>query len=777
MADTSPGSGTSPNVQLYQVGKPLVRKDAPSKAYGNTIYAGDLSMPGMLHAKVFRADRPSARIVKVDVTKAKALPGVRCVLTAWDLPDRLVVTDIPGQTGGKTKNTAQPILAKERVRFFNEPIALVAADTEEIAAAACRLIEIEYAPLQGVFDPAEALKPGAPHVDGDANTIAAYKIRKGDVARGFAEADIIVENSFRTQVQEQAFLEPEAGLAWVDDKDVVNIKVSTQVIEHFRAVADALGIPHNRVHIEAMYVGGGFGGKEGLTIEIMLALLAYNTRKPVRLILTREESFVNHGNRHPFVFHYKSGVKRDGKITAMEVSMTADSGAYSKLSPYVLLYATVGAPGPYRVDNLKVDSVVAATNNLSTCAFRGFGTMQACVAYEGQMDEIARRLGLSPFELRRRNFIRTGDKNATGQVIESAVWSEQCAIQALEALGPRPDSSDVVKIGRGLACYQQSYGRIRWFKDSSEAWVGIEVDGTVVVRCGVTDIGAGQSSSLAQIAAEVLGVPMEKVVTYFGDSALNPLAGTSSASRALYMTGNATKMAASRVRENLLEWAARHFGVEPSALQLAHFRVFVEADPSRGMAIDELVRKCAADGVHRHHLAMFRAPTSEGLDPETGQGEVFPDFTYGAHACEVAVDIETGEVSVLKSIGAHDVGQSLNPQSVAGQIEGSALMGQGFALCEEIVQRDGVLLTPSLSEYLIPTSEDVPEIKAIVLESRSGLGPFGSKGMGEPAFAPVAASIANAVADAIGVRIFELPITPERVIKALAAKNAAAKRH
>lgn len=763
----------SPNVQLRQVGKPLVRKDAPNKAFGNTLYAGDLSMPGMLHAKVKRSDRASARIVKIDASKARALEGVRSVITAAELPDRLIVTDIPGQTGGKTKNTAQPILAKDRVRFFNEPIALIAADTEEIAAAARDLIEVTYGPLAGVYDPAEALKPGAPHVDGDANSVAAYKIRKGDVERGFAEADVIVENSFRTQVQEQAFLEPEAGLAWVDDKDVVNIKVSTQVVEHYRAVADALGVPHNRVHIEAMYVGGGFGGKEGLTIEMMLALLATTTRRPVKLVLTREESFVNHGNRHPFTLHYRSGVKKDGKITAMEVRMVADSGAYSKLSPYVLLYATVGAPGPYRVDNLKVDSVVAATNNLSTCAFRGFGTMQACCAYEGQMDEIAKRLGLSPLELRRRNFIRTGDRNATGQKIESAVWSEQCAVAALEALGKPAKGSDVVKIGRGLACYQQSYGRIRWFKDSSEAWVGIEVDGTVTVRCAVTDIGAGQSSSLAQIAAEVLGVPMEKVVTYFGDSTLNPLAGTSSASRALYMTGNATKMAATRVRENILEWAAKHFKVKPADLDLADFKVFVAANPSRSMPIDELVKKCAADGVHRHHLAMFKAPTSEGLDPETGQGEVFPDFTYGAHAAEVAIDTETGEVTVLKSIGAHDVGQSLNPQSVAGQIEGSALMGQGFALCEEIVQRDGVLLTPSFSEYLIPTSEDVPDIRAIVLESRSGLGPFGSKGMGEPAFAPVAASIANAVADALGVRIFELPITPERVIEAVQRRAAA----
>lgn len=771
MNDILSGRTFSPNVQLRQVGKPLVRKDAPNKAYGNTIYAGDLMMPGMLHAKVLRADRPSARLVRVDVEKARRLPGVRCVLTAADLPARLVVTDIPGQTGGKTKNTAQPILAKDRVRFYGEPIALIAAETEEIAAEARDLIEVEYAELPGVFDRFAALKPDAPVVDGERNVVAKYKIRKGDVERGFAEADIIVENTYTTQVQEQAFLEPEAGIAWVDDKDVVNIKVSTQVVEHFRAVADALGIPHNRVHIEAMYVGGGFGGKEGLTIEMMLALLATSTRKPVRLVLTREESFVNHGNRHPFSLRHRTGVRKDGTIAAMEVELTADSGAYSKLSPYVLLYATVGAPGPYRVDNLKVDSVVAATNNLSTCAFRGFGTMQACVAYEQQMDEIACRLNLDPLEVRRRNFIRTGDRNSTGQVIESAVWAEQCAREVITALGERSPDRGPVKIGRGLACYQQSYGRIRWFKDSSEAWVGIEVDGTVIVRCAVTDIGAGQSSSLAQIAAEVLGVPMERVITYFGDAALNPLAGTSSASRALYMSGNATKLAAMKVRENLLEWAGRHFGVSPDALDMGDFRVFVAGEPERGMPIDELARRSAADGVHRHHLAMFRAPTSDGLDPETGQGEVFPDFTFGAHAVEVAVDTETGEVTVLKSVGAHDVGQALNPQSVAGQIEGSALMGQGFALCEQIIMCDGVLVTPSFSEYLIPTSEDVPETKAIILESRSGLGPFGAKGMGEPAFAPVAASIANAVADAIGVRIFDLPITPERVVRALARKN------
>ena len=758
--------------KFRQVGKPLIRTDSPTKVYGTAVYAGDLTMPGMLYAAVLHSERASALLRRVDTTRAKELPGVHCVLTAEDLPaSQGVMTDMPGQTGGMTKNTKQPILAKDRVRFCGEPIALVAAESVAIAEQAIGLIDVDYQDIDGVFDPFDALAPGAPIVYGDDNVVASYKIRKGDIEKGFAEADVIVENTFTTQYQEQAFLEPEAALAWVDELEVLNIRSSTQVVEHYRAVADAIGLPHNRVRLRAEFVGGGFGGKEVMTIEVWLALLALASRRPVRLVQPRERSFLSHGPRHPFNITHRTGVTRDGKITALQISFTSDAGAYAKLSPYILLYATVGATGPYRVDNLHVDSVSAATNNLPACAFRGFGTMQANLACEGQMEEIAKTLGMDSMEVRRRNFIRTGDANATGQIIRSAVWSDQCATQALAALGKRPENSQTTRIGHGVACYQQSYGRILWMKDSSEAWVGVEMDGTVVVRSAVADIGGGQSSALAQITAEILGVPMKEVVVYFGDGAVTPLAGTSTASRALYMSGNATQMAATRVRENLLGCAARHFSVEAEELDMNDSQVFVVGDPKRSMTINDCVKLCAAEGVHRHNLAIFKAPTSEGIDPETGQGVVFPDFTYGAHAAQVAVDIETGEVRVLQSIGAHDVGQAINLRAVEGQVEGSALMGQGFALCEELILEQGKLQTRSLSEYLIPTSEDVPKIKAIILESGSGLGPFGSKGIGEPVYAPVAASIANAVTDAIGVHIFELPITPEKIVKALRRKE------
>jgi CO/xanthine dehydrogenase Mo-binding subunit len=421
-----------------------------------------------------------------------------------------------------------------------------------------------------------------------------------------------------------------------------------------------------------------------------------------------------------------------------------------------------------------IDAKAVATNNMFTSAFRGFGAVQACVAHEQQMDEVAAALAIDRMEFRRRNFLATGDKLATGFAIESAVWSDECMTRAWAALGERPPDRGPIKIGRGVAAYQQSYGRITWLHDTSEAWVGVEMDGTVVVRSGVTDIGAGQVSALCQIAAEILGVTLDDVTIYNSDSAVTPLAGTTTATRALYMTGNAVREAAQLVRERLVARAAKEFGVEPGEVDMAKSEVFVVHRPGKAMAFKDLVAVCASEGIQRSELAMFRAPFTDQIDPETGQGRVHPDYAFGAQAVEVSVDTETGEIKVLKSVGAHDVGQAINPQAVAGQIEGGTAQGQGYALSEEMIYRNGQLTTPSLSEYLIPTAMDMPEVESIILESRSGLGPFGAKGIGEPAMTPVAPAIANAVADAIGVRIFDLPITPEKVVMALRRGDASA---
>ena len=866
-------SPSRPNVRFRQVGRPLTRTDAPGKVAGRTPYAGDYTMPNMLHMRVVRADVASARLVRLDVSKARALEGVACVLTAEDLPDRTASTDIPGQVGRKRLDTGQQILVRKRVRYFGEPLALIAAETRDAADHALERVEVELEPVPGVYDPMEAMQPGAPVVTEPDNVVAERRIRKGDVEAGFAEADVIVENTFRTPFQEHAFLEPEVGLAWIDENDVVNIRVSTQVIEHFRPIADALGVPHNKVRIRGALVGGGFGGKEDLTVEVYLALLAKRTGRPVRLEYSREDSFVGHGKRHPFVLTYRTGVTRNGRITALDVRMVADSGAYVFLSPYVLLYALVAAPGPYRIDNLNVFARAVATNNMFTSAFRGFGALQACAAYEQQMDEVAKAIGLDRMELRRRNFLKTGEPMSTGFVPPSAIWTDRCAERAWAALGERAPGERAgaerglgerapgeragaerglgarapgeragaergfgerapgeragaerglgecapgeragaerglgerapgeragaerglgecapgergglaggasaegasargpIRIGRGIACYQQSYGRLTFLHDTSEAWVGVEMDGTVIVRSGVTDIGAGQVSALGQVAAEALGVTLDNVVVYNSDSAVTPLAGTTTATRALYMTGNAVKQAAEAVRARLAERAAKELGVAPDEVDMGFNEVFVTDRPERSMPLVDLVRICGSEGIHRSELAMFRAPFTDSLDPETGQGQAHPDYAYGAHAVEVAVDVETGEVEVLKSVAAHDVGQCINPAAVEGQIQGGAQNGQGYALSEEMLYEEGRLITPSFSEYLMPTAMDMPKVECIILESRSGVGPYGAKGIGEPAMTPVAPAIANAVADAIGVRVFELPITPERIVKAL----------
>lgn len=755
--------------ELRQVGKPLRRVDALGKAVGHTTYAGDYSMPNMLHAKVFRSTEPHALIKKLDVEKARNLAGVACVLTAADLAGGgKLTTDMPGQTGQKRRaGSDATVLAGEKVMFVGEAIALIAAETPEIALQAHNLIEIEYEKLPGVFDPLEALQPDAPVIYGTDNKVGQWKIRRGDVQAGMATADLIVENTFRVPFVEHAYLEPEAGLAWVDEQGVINIRVCTQVVEHFRSIARALRVPQNKIRIRGTMVGGGFGGKEDITVEIFLALLAQRTGRPVKLVFTREESFAAQSKRHPFVITHKTGVKRNGKITAAEINLVADSGAYPYLSPYVLLYATVMSTGPYRIDNVSIDGVAVATNQTFTSAFRGFGGPQACFAYEGQMEAIAAALDMDPLELRKVNYLQTGDPNATGQIIESAAWLEETTSNALAALGEKSTPKGDQKIGWGMSSYFQAYGRITWLHDTSRAWVGLELDGTVVIRCGTPDLGAGQINSLAQITAEILGVPLDQITIYSTDSAVTPLAGTSTATRQLYMSGNAVSMAANAVRDTLLRRGQLHFEEELDNLDLADGRIFVRSNPEQSMSLSELAAICAAEGLELHNLAQYNAPFTDPLDKETGQGRVWPDFTFGAMAVEVAVDTETGQVDILRSVACHDVGRAINRDACEGQIIGGANQGLGYAVMEEFKLQDGYIQTPSLSEYLVPTAKDFGSTKAIILESGSGVGPFGAKGIGEPSLTPAAAAVAAAVADAIGVQIQELPLSPERVLAAI----------
>jgi CO/xanthine dehydrogenase Mo-binding subunit len=755
------------------IGKPVARHDAWGKVFADTKYANDYTLPGMLYAKVLRSQYAAAKVLSIDTREAAKLSGVEAVMTAKDVPHNETVTRF-GQThkvGGF--EGLYRVLAEKKIRFRGEAVALVAAKSLAIAEKALGLIKVEYEPLEGVFDPVEAMKPGAYRVGEDeSNVICSYKVRKGNIAEGFDLADVIVENTYRVPMVDHAYLEPESGVAWLDDDGVITIRAATQVIEHFRGIADVLGLPHNKVRVIAPMVGGGFGGKEDITVETYLALLVWKTGKPVSLTYTREESIISHSKRHPYVMKYKTGATKDGKLVAMEAELISDAGGYVFLSPWVLLYSTVKATGPYDITHVKVDSHAVLTNNTFSSANRGFGAPQSCFAYESQLDEIARQLNLSPLEIRKKNYLHTGDALATGRVLEHAVETEQTAEKAMEALGP-PSSprTSSEKIGQGMASSMMSYGRMTFLHDTSRSYVSLDLDGSVTIKCGVQDIGGGQASSLAQIAAEVLGVPLEAVTVYIGDSALTPLAGTTTATRQLYMSGNATYKAAMAVRDNLLSKAADILETVPENLDIKDREIFIKPDidydADRVLALDDVVRACAADGVQLYNVAQFNAPARELIDFQTGQGQVFADFTFGTHAMEVAVDVDTGKVNVLKIIACYDVGKAINPLSAEGQLEGGALYGLGYGMIEEVILDKGNTLTPSLAEYLIPTAVDAPDVKTIMIESGGGVGPFGAKGLGEPACVSVAAAFANAVADAIGGRIYDLPVTAEKIIRAL----------
>ena len=754
----------------YQyIGKPVPRHDAWDKVFGTTKYAEDFNMPGQLYGKVLRTEFPAANILSIDTSEAEMIPGVKAVMTAKDVPNNETVTRF-GQTravGGF--EGLYRVLAHKKIRYKGEGVAIIAAETPEIAEEAARLIRVEYEPLPGVYDPVEAMKPGAYQVgEAESNLICSYKVRKGDIKKGFEDSDVIVGNTYRVPHVEHAFIEPESGLAWVDENGVINIRVCTQVIEHFRGIADVLGLPHNQVRVIAPMLGGGFGSKEDITVETYLALLAQKTGKPVKMTYSRDESMIVTSKRHPYQMTYKTGATKEGVLTALEVELISDAGGHIFLSPWVLLYSTVMATGPYNIPNVRVDAHTVLTNNTFASANRGFGGPQVCFAYESMMDELANELGLSPLEFRKRNYLHKGDALSNGRILDYGVETEQTAEKALEALGePSKPSSSHVKVGRGFASGMLSYGRIMYLHDTSRSYVSVEMDGSVVIKCGVQDIGGGQASSLASITAEILGVPMEEIKVYFGDTAYTPLAGTTTATRQMFMSGNATLKAAKAVRDNLKKKVADLLEANPEDLVFKDKKIYVKGDPQNAIALKEAVGACASDGIPVYDVAQFNAPFADTMDFETGQGQVWPDFTFGTIATEVEVDIETGKVDVLKLVSCFDVGQAINSLSAEGQLEGGASYGLGYGLMEEVIIDKGITMTPSFSEYLIPTAMDVPQIQTIMVESGDGAGPFGAKGLGEPSCVPIAPAIANAVCDAIGARIYDLPLTPEKILKAL----------
>lgn len=742
------------------VGKSPAHHDFVNKVRGTLLYAADWNLPGTVHAKIVRADRAPARIVSIDTSAAERLEGVVVVLTAADVPHNAIVEHASGGLGELT--VEQPVLAGDRVRYVGEPVAVVAAMDQETAAEAADLVEIEYEPMPGVYSPEDALAEGAPLVHDEGNVLVNWHLDRGEVDAAFAQADVIIDDTYRSQHVEHAYLETEAGVGWIEN-DVVTLRISTQVIEHAVEVAAILGLPQSQVRVIASYMGGGFGGKEDMTVEPYIALLVWRLRRPVRMVWSRQESILASSKRHPFTMHYRTAATREGRILALDADIVGDAGAYPCLSARVLFAGAALSPGPYDVPAVRIRSRAVFTNNVPSSAFRGFGAMQVTLGYESQMDALATKVGISREEVRDLNYIRKGDLLAGGEPLTTAVLVRETRSAALEMLGePSLPSGPGKAVGRGFACGMQPYGRSIWFRDHATAWVTLQADGTLLIRSGVTDLGAGQAASLCQIASEILGVALSDISVYIGDTALNPPAGGTYATRQLYMSGNAILRAARKLRDQLSAVAAEELGVPEGALAWVDGMVRT-TDGRSGISHPELVRAANEARVDTSVLHTWRS-RSGGFDPEKGQGHTYPDYTFGTHAAEVEVDVETGEVQLLKYAACHDVGRAINPIRVHGQIIGGAAQGIGYALTEDCVSEGGHPLSSLFADYLIPTAMDLPDIGVSILESGEGRGPLNARGIGEPPIGPPAATIASAIEAAIGVRPKQLPITAERIL-------------
>lgn len=755
-------TGVKPSYRV--VGRSLSHRDFEEKVRGALLYAADWNMPGMLYGKIVRSRVPCAAIRGVDTSAAVALQGVRVVVTAHDVPNNAIHG---GESALRSNPIIMPVLAEDRIRYQGEPIAIVAAETPQVAELAAEHVRVDYEEVPGVFDPLRALEPDAPQVHCDGNLVVTWTIRRGDAAAALVRAPVVVEGTYGTQRVDQAYLEPEAGVGWIDGDGVLTLRVSTQVIEHAREIASILGLPLAKVRVIGSYMGGGFGGKEDMTLEPYLGLLVWRTRRPVKMVWSRQESLNARPKRHPFTMRYRTGATSGGEIVAQQIEIVGDAGAYPLLSARVLFAAAVTAVGPYRVPNADISTRAVFTNNVPTSAMRGFGAMQVTFAYESQMNRLAEATGLSPEEVRRVNYLRQGDTLPTGERLQTYPALNEVTTAALQAMSPLPKLKDPRhRSGRGFATNMQPYGRTVFFDDHASAWVGYEPDGSITVRTGVTDVGGGQAASLAQIAAEVLGADVDCVSVHIADTALTPLAGGTFATRTLYMSGNAVLQASRELRDRVAPVASALLGVGPDADLVFSEGTVSVAGTDRRITLAEMVSSCEERGVNLGCLSTFRQPRGE-FDPRVGQGDTFPDYTYGTHVVDVAVDLDTGWVELLRYVACHDVGRAVNPQRVEGQIQGGVAQGIGYALTEKLMAEEGNNRSSLFADYLVPTAMDVPDIETIVLEIGEGKGPFGARGIGEAPIGPTAAAIANALADAIGVRLTELPMTPERLLLAI----------
>jgi CO/xanthine dehydrogenase Mo-binding subunit len=747
------------------VGRSLPRMDAPGKVTGSAVYAADFALPGMLYGKVLRSREPHARLVRIDASRAVRLPGVRAALTAADVADV--------RYGGSVKD--EEVFARDRVRFVGQPLAAVAATSLEAATEALAAIDVVLEPLPPVLEVAAALAPGAPLVhEGwagyaalpilhrDGNVCNRARIVVGDVERGFEEADRIFEQRFTTPSVHQGYTEPRAAVAQWDSAGQVTVWSNTQLpFEIQNTLAEILQVPLSRVRVVVPGIGGGFGGKLRVGVEHFAALLARKTGRAVKVMTTSEEELTAAYARQPAIVELKTGVTSDGRLTAREGRLWFDTGAFAGSGPGVASVATLMLAGPYRIPNLLLEGYAVYTHKTNFGSFRAPSGPQANFAVESQMDVIADALGLDPLALRLKNIVREGEEGPTGQVL-TAVGLDECLRKAADAIGwkerrPAPGR------GKGIAC-----GWWTTTGGSSGVYLKINPDGSVALNTGAAEIGTAALTGAAQVLAEDLGVELTDVNVVSADTLSTPFDFGAQGSRTAFAVGNACRAAVADLKRQVFALAAGHLGVDESALELRGGAVVAPA-AGRRVTLAELARLSQASGGGLIAHGTFVAPPT-AYDAKRVEGHVYPAFhspSFHAHAVDLSVDAETGEVTIHRYVVAQDVGFAMNPTYIQGQIEGGVAQGLGQALSEEIVYDAGRVVNANLTDYKMPTAVDVPRIESILVQHPSLVGPFGAKGVGEPPNIEPPAAVANAVASATGVRITSLPITAEKIALAL----------
>jgi CO/xanthine dehydrogenase Mo-binding subunit len=747
-----------------QVNKTIPKIGAVDLARGGRLFSEDIPLDGALTLQLFRSKKAHARILSLDVEKARKINGVVGILTA---------KDIPGKNLFGLINKDQPLLAHEKVRFIGEAIVLVAAVDKEAGQRALEAIDVVYEDLPTVFDPEEALKEDAPLLHPKGNLLFKRTLRKGNAAEALSGCDVVIRKTYRTPHVEHSYLEPDAGAGFVDQDGTLVIYASTQNPHYdLKEVSEILGLEEERIRIIQAATGGGFGSKLDLTVQGYIGLALYHLRRPVRLVFSREEIFLATPKRHPLKMELETGATRDGKIRAFRARILCDTGAYASYGVAVATRAAVHATGPYEIENVEVESLCVYTNNPIAGAMRGFGVPQVAFAHESQIDLLAQELKLDPMEIRRMNALRAGSKTGTGQELAASVG----IIKTLEAIEPYYRNAKAqwkaesvpVPLKRGVGIGSMWYGiGNTGVQNPSSARVEMDSRGKVTLFSGAADIGQGSSTMLAQITAEVLGIEPSEVSLVIADTKWTTNAGATSASRQTYISGNAVKEAAGKVADVLVTEAVDVLKTPKSLLVLEDGFVVDSRHSEKRVPLSKLAKRAHDRGRPLSWQGYFD-PETTPLDGATGQGIPYATYAFASHLALVTVDTSTGEVRVNKIVAAHDVGKAINPQNVEGQIQGGAGMGLGFALMEEFIPGK----TASMGDYHIPTSLDMPEIIPLIVEDHEPTGPFGAKGVGEPALIPTAPAILNAIADALGERIFRLPAHPERVREAVQGKTA-----